>query len=440
VWFYLFSKTNINHEKTKLESFITFFVMPIFATMKSIIGVIWSCAVLFSCSTNTPSELKSGIWRGVIEQQGQQIPFTFKVVEDSAGGKDVYLQNAEEELLLDEVHLKNNQVDVTLHVFDACLQATIKGDCLNGSFILNYRNNFQEPFKAKYGQQFRFNPTNSAVSTTEFSGKYQVVFSNEIETYPAVGIFTQKGNYVTGTFLAPTGDYRYLEGGVFNDSLYLSTFDGNHTYLFKATKQNDSTLLGKFWSGDAEYDWKGLKNEHAALPDPEAITFLKNGYDYLTFTFPDLNGKMVSLQGTKFKGKVVIVQIFGSWCSNGMDVTKFLSTYYQTKNAQVEILGLAFERRDNFRYASARVAKMKEKLNVPYDILIAGINDKEKASQTLPELNSIKSFPTTIFVGKDGKVKHIYSGFNGPGTGTYHQQLAERFHQIISECLAQEIE
>ncbi|HRG10398.1 MAG TPA: TlpA family protein disulfide reductase, partial [Cyclobacteriaceae bacterium] len=81
------------------------------------------------------------------------------------------------------------------------------------------------------------------------------------------------------------------------------------------------------------------------------------------------------------------------------------------------IIGLAYERKPDFAYASERVKKMKAKFGVNYEYLIAGVNDNTKAAETLPMLNKVVAFPTTIFIGKDGKVKHIHTGFDGPGTG-----------------------
>lgn len=407
--------------------------------MRFAITILLLCCIIFTGCTPAPKpELKTGIWRGVIELQGQQLPFTFRVADDSAGGKDVYLRNIDEEILLDEVNFRGNKVDIILHVFDALLRGTIEGDSIKGLFILNYRDS-RLPFTAAFGYEYRFKPVDTALTTTDFSGKYQVLFSSKEETIPAVGIFTQHGTYVKGTFLTPVGDYRYIEGGVFDDTLMLSTFDGNHTYLFKATKQNDSTMQGEFWSSKSEhYIWTGVKKDDASLPDPESVTYLKKGYDHLTFSFPDVDGNKISLSDARFKNKVVIVQLFGTWCPNGMDVTRFLTSWYpENKDRGVEILGLAYERKDDFNYARTRIKKMKEKWNVPYDIVIAGVMDKDEASKTLPELNYIHSLPTTIFIGKDGKVKHIYSGFEGPGTGVYHEKFAARFDQIINECLAE---
>ena len=78
---------------------------------------------------------------------------------------------------------------------------------------------------------------------------------------------------------------------------------------------------------------------------------------------------------------------------------------------------------------------MKEKLGVDYDFVIAGTSDKAKASKTLPALSQVFAFPTTIFIGKDGKVKHIHTGFTGPGTGVYYEQYIQRFNETVNELL-----
>lgn len=392
--------------------------------------------VVFSCSK---PELKTGTWRGVLEIQGQELPFNFRIAEDFSKGYDAYLKNAGEELLLDEVTVSGDSVNMVLHVFDAQLRAAVEGNTLNGFFTLNYNPGYKVPFHSTFGDEYRFKPTDTTAIATNFSGKYQVVFVNETDTTQAIGIVNQSGNYATGSFLTPTGDYRYLEGGVFNDTLFLSTFDGNHAYLFKAVK-NDSTLTGDFWAGRSYHQsWTGIRNENASLPDAESLTYLKPGYETLDFKFPDLNGKPVTLKDDRFKNKVVVLQLFGTWCPNCMDETKYLSLWYDNnKNRGVEVLGLAFERKPDFNYALDRVNKMKAKWGVNYDFVIAGVDDKLKAAEALPALNTIVAFPTTIFIGKDGKVKHIHTGFEGPGTGVYHERWKERFNEIINELLTED--
>lgn len=396
--------------------------------------------LVFSCSSKK-QELKIGTWRGVIDMQGQKLPFNFRIEKDSSGGYDIFIKNANEELLLDEVNFVNDSVDLMLHVFDAELRVAAKGDSLLGYFVLNYRNDYRLPFKAAFNQNFRFITPANVIPKKDFSGKYQVVLTNEKDTTLGVALITQKGTYAEGTFLTPLGDFRYLEGNVIHDTLYLSTFDGNHAFLFKSYFLNDSSLVGDYWSGKTYHqNWVATKKENASLPHAESLTYLKEGYSTLDFSFPDLNGDSVSLTDERFKNKVVILQLFGTWCPNCMDETKFLNAWYaENKNRGVEILGLAYERKPEFEYASGRVKKMKEKWGVQYEFVVAGVSDKAKASETLPALNQVVAFPTTIFIGKDGKVKHIHTGFEGPGTGIYHEQYKQRFNEIVNELLAEKI-
>jgi len=394
-------------------------------------------AAAFSCSK--PIELKTGTWRGVIDCQGHDLPFTFDVVKKS-DSLMVYLKNGSEKILLDEVSIFGDSVKMVLHIFDAEIHAKIDGDKLTGTFIKNYATQANQPFSATFGEDYRF-AKNTSEKTTDFSGKYQVEFKTpKGKIIPSIGIFAQDGNHLTGSFLTPTGDYRYLEGNVVDGKLMLSTFDGNHAYVFIASKSGDS-LKGDYYAGKLTYEsFKGVKNENAKMPDAESLTYLKKGYDKIDFKFPDLNHKLVSPSDERFKNKVLILQIFGTWCPNCMDETRFLVPWYNENHQRgVEILGLAYERKDDFAYASERIIKMKEKLKVPYDFVIAGTNDTEKASQTLPMLNKLLGFPTTIIIGKDGKVKQIHTGFEGPGTGIYFEQYKERFNQVINELLAENL-
>lgn len=393
--------------------------------------------LLITC-TQKPS-LKPGIWRGILEIQGEQLPFNFEAKEDESGSYDVIIHNGEERLVLDEVTFQGDSVNIVLHVFDAYLRAAVKGDSLVGLFNLNYNPSYKVPFKARFGQDFRFIVPATNSVTKNFTGKYEVQFFNVKDTSRAIALISQTGTTATGTFLTSTGDYRYLEGSILNDTLHLSTFDGNHLYLFEITKPNDSTLLGGHWLGKSRFrNWVGKKNENAKLPDAESLTYLKEGYDKIEFSFPDLNGDKVTLTDDRFKNKVVILQMFGTWCPTCMDETKFLAPWYDANKARgVEIVGLAYERKPDFTYASDRVKKMKAKFGVNYEFLIAGVDDTAKASETLPMLNKVIGFPNTIFIGKDGKVKHIHTGFDGPASGIYYEQFKERFNQIVNELLAE---
>jgi thiol-disulfide isomerase/thioredoxin len=406
--------------------------------MKRFLAVAIVILSLASCGSDKESQnsVKTGTYRAVIEIQGKALPFTLEIINTKGGGYHAYMQNADERLLLEEVSVSGDSINFPMHIFDANIKAQIKGDSLNGLFIKNYEKDYKLPFRAAYGQKFRFEKTDETVRTVDFTGTYEVQFFDDTDTTTAVGIFKQKGDSVTGTFLTPTGDYRYLQGNIHDSTMQLSTFDGNHAYLFTA-KKHGKQISGEYWSGKTYHaTWEGKENDYAKLPDPESLTYLKNGFEKIEFSFPDVNGKSVSLNDERFKGKVIILQLMGSWCPNCMDETRFLAPWYnQNKDRGVEIIGLAYERKDDFDYASKRVKNMIEKLGIDYPVVIAGTNDKQKAAETLPMLNEVVAFPTTIFIGKDGKVKKIHTGFSGPGTGIYYEQFVQHFNEIVNELL-----
>lgn len=399
--------------------------------------VILLTGFLFSCQTK--QTLKPGLWRGLVDVQGQELAMNFEVVK-KGDQYQVNLINMDEKILLDEIEFKGDSVIFFMHIFDTEIRARINGENLTGYYIKNYEVDFKLPFTASFGKEYRFAEP-ADVASEDFSGKYAVEFYHEGDTTVAVAIFNQEGNLATGTFLTPTGDYRYLQGNVVDGQLLLSTFDGNHAFVFKASKNANGSLRGDFWNGKSWHEtWLATKDENAALPDEYKLTFLKEGYDKIDFQFPDLEGNITSPSDERFKNKVLILQIFGTWCPNCMDETRFLTGWYKKNHSRgVEILGLAYEAKDDFAYASGRVKKMKAKLDVPYNFVIAGNKDKVEAGKTLPMLNHVLSFPTTIFIGKDGLVKRIHTGFTGPGTGIYYEQFIQGFNQTVDELLAENL-
>jgi len=399
--------------------------------------------VLASCQTAseqvpTDSELMTGTWRATIELQGQQLPFTFDIAAIDSNSYEAYLVNGDERLLIDDVQVSGDSLLMPMSFFDTQIEAHMQGDRLEGEFVKNYAEGYRLPFSAAHGEDYRFIQTASS-EPRDFDGKWEVFF--EGDSLLSVGIFEQQGDQVTGSFLTTTGDYRFLEGNVEGNTMMLSAFDGEHAFLFEARLQEDGSLQGDFWSGQSFHTtFSGERNPEAELPDANELTYLKDGYDKLAFTFPNLEGESVSLSDEKYQGKVVIVQLFGTWCPNCMDETKFYADWYSRhQDEDVEIIGLAYERKDDFDYASSRVKKMIGKLNVNYDFLIAGVSDKEEAAKTLPMLNRVMSFPTSIFIDKNGQVRNIHTGFSGPGTGIYYERFVEDFTIMMDKLLAEEV-
>ena len=183
--------------------------------------------------------------------------------------------------------------------------------------------------------------------------------------------------------------------------------------------------------------WSATRDPEARLPDAYSRTHLREGYDRLTFSFPDHEGRKVSLADEKFDGKVVVIALAGTWCPNCNDEAGFLRILHERhRDEGLEIVALMFEHFEDMDIATAQVEKFRAKHNIEYDTLIAGISDKDYAAQQLQALDAVLAFPTTIFVDRSGRVRTIHTGFSGPGTGEYYERLKTEFTAIISEMLA----
>jgi thiol-disulfide isomerase/thioredoxin len=285
----------------------------------------------------------------------------------------------------------------------------------------------------------RFDASQGAAKNN-ISGRWSVTITRANgTTRPAVAEFVQKGNNLTGTFLTPSGDYRYLQGVVTGDLLLLSTFDGAHAYTFSAKIVHANKIAeGFFGSGIAGKEtWIAEKNNNARLPEGAAPQ-LKEGYSKLDFAFNDIDGTKVSISDERFKDKVVIIQIMGSWCPNCLDETKFLSDYYnRNKSRGIEIVSLAYEYSTDFQRSQKSLRRFQQLFNVKYPMLITGVSvsDSLKTEKTLPQITPIKSFPTTIFLDRKGNVQEIHSSFYGPGSGKHYEEFKKEFNATVDRLL-----
>jgi len=392
---------------------------------------------LFSCNEKQKNQSEmQGKYHAVLNIGDHVVPFFLNL--NRVGEKwTAEILNGEEVLDYDEVYLNEDSVKIVMGVFDAEIRAKVNTDgSLSGEFVKNNVAEYRIPFEAttKTGQRF---PTVTDPQT-DFSGKWRTVFKDEKgNTYDAIGVFEQEGKQIKGTFLTKLGDYRFLDGNVEGNTFYLSAFDGSHVYYFEGTLSDGEQLEGKFRSGPRYGEsFTAVRDDTFELPDAYSLNYLNPGFDKFTFSFPDLEGKLVSLEDEAYKDKVVLVQLFGTWCPNCMDETKFLADWYKNNQARgVEIIALAFESKPDFDYASTRVAKTRTRLGADYTFLIAGESNKEKASQALPALNQVIAFPTLLYIDRSGNVVKIHTGFNGPGTGDYYQQWVESHEKLINELL-----
>ena len=340
-----------------------------------------------SCLHAQKPIIKKGIWQAVIQRSdGNNIQFNF--ISGVKNGKPfITILNADEKLLIDDIKPYKDSVLITLPFFSARLRVKVLGDnILKGIYIKGSGDKKTEiPITAVWGIKERFK--SYAKAKRNITGTWAVTFRGRKTPSQAVGTFEQSiDGKVKGSFLTPAGDYRFLEGIVSGDTLKLSGFDGGFASCFTGIIQNDSTIAdGHFYFGAVLHDtWQANKNDNAQLPDEFSYSHLRPGETSLSFSFKDTDGKTVSIKDKKYEGKVVVVQILGSWCPNCMDETEFLSDYYaKNKNRGVEVIGLAYERTENFFESKKALEPFRKRFNVQYPFLITGVtpSDSERVEK-----------------------------------------------------------
>jgi thiol-disulfide isomerase/thioredoxin len=385
--------------------------------------------------------MKEGMYRGVLTLQADnkiELPFTYEWKYEHR--KPVMIiHNAEERIRVNEISVSGDSLVIKLPVFDTEFHCVMRDDGLEGKWINHYRTVQNEiPFRSYYNQNYRFFPSIGFLNST-INGKWETTFSPNTENQSkAIGVFNQQEgtDLISGTFLTETGDYRYLEGILKGNQLYLSAFDGSHAFLFKA-ELNGELLSGTFYSGmHWQEQWAAKKNDAAKLRDAEEITQIKNPDLPFELNMQSLVGSVVSLNDEAYKNKPVIIQLMGSWCPNCMDESAYFSQLYKQYHAQgLEIIALAFEKTSDPEKVKLQVGRLRDRFQITYPILLPLVSGKDKASETLPRLSKISAFPTTLFLNKQHQVVKIHTGFSGPATGQEYIIYKDRTERLIQQLI-----
>jgi len=381
-----------------------------------------------------------GTWRMEMTSPGGPLPFTMTLTRAGDSWRAV-AHNGDERVPLDVVRVgEDGSVTLGIDHYESYFKGTLSMD---GTRIVGFWEKVagpdkraRLPFVAVAGETHRFAPGPEAA--VDVSGRYAVTFDNHGDPQPAVAELRHEGDRLLGTFLTPVGDYRYLEGTVRGHTLSLSCFDGGHAFLFVAEIDGRGHLAGDFWSRDSWHEtWTAVPDEDAELEDAFAMTRLAEGADRFRFSFPDLEGETVSWDDPDLEGKVRLITIFGSWCPNCNDEAPFLETLYRAYGPRgLEVVGLAFEMTGEEARDRKVLKRFAKRHDLSYRILLAGgSTDKDKASATLPDLEHVLAYPTTLLIDRSGEVVRIHTGFSGPGTGRHHEELTRRYRTEIEALL-----
>jgi len=71
-------------------------------------------------------------------------------------------------------------------------------------------------------------------------------------------------------------------------------------------------------------------------------------------------------------------------------------------------------------------------MEIPWTMLHAGYYNKSEATEILPFVDKVISYPTLFFLDQNNQVQKIHTGFNGPATEEF-KDFKEEFFDIINK-------
>ena len=258
------------------------------------------------------SGMGSHSWSGFLHlSTSVSLPFQFTIdASKKEAESTISIHNGQETIVLTPTKTNTDSLDYVFPNFNSFIRVrSNSSQSMEGVWYNKAKENYSIPFSASATNQ---NPS-LVTKIANFEGRWATIFAAKTDDEePAIGLFQQSGDEITGTFLTESGDYRYLAGKVVADSFELSCFDGSHAFLFKGKLLND-TIHGLFYSGTHwKSDWIAFKDSSFKLRNPESITYLKEGAEFV-FDFPDLEQKNYHFPNEASKNNVVIVQMMGTW-------------------------------------------------------------------------------------------------------------------------------
>jgi len=371
---------------------------------------------------------------------GGDAPFGLEIAQEQQHYV-LYLINGAERTRVSNVQVANGEITALFPGYENSLRATLRRDRLEGSVTLIKAGGKEQviPLVATFGDTYRFYAA-ATTDNADVDGTWDATFTNEKgETSKAILLLEQHHDRVTGSAMTPTGDHRFLEGQMRGDELQLSTFAGGLAYLYKLKVDKSGGLEGDYWQGLKSHEKVvARRNDAATLEGAGKQTQLRDSSQRFAFTFPDIDGKPVSLSDARFRGKVVLVTLGGTWCPNCHDEAQFLVPFYREHREQgFEIVALMFERHGEFAKAARAVRRYREDLGIEFPTLVAGLSETDDASKALPMLSGVYGFPTAILVDRNGAVSSIHVGFAGPATGRHHDEYVKEFREEVERLLAE---
>ncbi len=369
-----------------------------------------------------------GLWKVIMDVQNNCLPFFMEIK-----GQQVRLINSDETFDLELKNVGHGIYQVPLSFDENYLEFKYNGSSIDGNFYKK-KTDITSEMKISGKRAVDSLRAMEPGDETALAGRWKVDFyndKNEVEKTTLAIFSSTPQKVLKGSILTKTGDYRFLEGTGLSGKYQLFGFDGQMNFVLDLKVKGDK-FEGNIFSGNT---WKrkiiGQRDETFSLEDPNSLTKSKD--QPVGFKAKNLDGTDFIFNKTSYQNQPVILQILGSWCPNCLDESKFLRDWSKT-NTHIPIVGIAFERTDNFKKSVYQVKRLQKNLNLDYKIVIGSIDkDKVKVLDVLKFLENHMSYPTTIFLRKDKSIHSIHTGFSGPATGDAYKKFISMFKKTVSE-------
>ena len=381
----------------------------------------------------------TGLWNARIVANQLEIPFQFEIAQEGNLVQGFFFEG-DRKIASSAGNFANGHLKLEYDILDTTLEVTFQGDQFFGTYRLNRPG--AQPL-AIVARRFAPAPA-SAADAPAVSGSWEMRrLPQEVKTpsdQQTWNLFLrQSGAEVSGSILRVDGDTGFLIGRWQNGRLVLSHFAGQGPLLFEAKRNADGTLAialnrsaNYVAARKSEARAKGIPDP----PDPSRYTSIKDPSVPFRFRFPGLDGKIVSSSDAQFKGKVVLLAIGGSWCPNCQDEAPFLLDLYKEFHSQgLEIVGLMFEAEEDPALARPRVQTFVKRYGIPYPMLLAGTPDN--INLRIPQLVNFGAYPTSIYLGRDGRVRSVHAGFASQATGEEYVRLKSELRGLVQRLLAE---
>jgi peroxiredoxin len=393
----------------------------------------------FAASADSTIDL-GGRWDAALTVKTTVIPFRLDISGSGANLKGT-LYNGDEKEFTTSAKFENGKLVLDFAHYLTTITATVNDGQLAGKVDQRNGEVGGSAFQAK---RYVAPPAVSAADVPSIDGVWEVPFA--VDKASPKGekawrlIVKQNGAEASAAILRVDGDTGALTGTYRDGKFVLSHFDGSRPGLMQITALPDGTLQVVQSGSNRNGKLIAYRPEIArakGLPEPSNYTTHTTARDpneIFAYKMPDVNGKVLSNDDPKFKGKVVLAIVTGTWCPNCHDEAQYLVQLYKKYRDQgLEIVALDFEepeQQDDF----ARVHAFTKQYGVEYTYLIGGA--PAEMWEKVPQLVNLNTWPATVFIRRDGRVDHIHAGFAAPASGEFNDQLKKEFTSTIERLLA----